>query len=205
MVGTILYVVNVERERRTGHSVLWFHVLGCLCGSAFIGGLLGCIGAILRAKAPQLVGSSSVLLITGAIATLYSFRESGLLKVPAPKLSRQVFSRWRLTLAPRKAAILYGLELGVGFTTYVTATTFYVVSLWALLVGSPLLGAFGMTAFGVGRALPLWLLSRRVTDTEERIQLSTALDRWKPVIHIVNGVALGFAGGCFIVAELSAP
>jgi cytochrome c biogenesis protein CcdA len=191
MVGTILYVVNVERKRGMVHPALWLHGLGCVCGSALIGALLGSLGLVMRAQ-ELLFTSLPVLLLTGVV---------GMLRIPAPKVSRQVFAKWRLTLAPRTAALLYGLELGFGFTTYVTATTFYVVSVWAILVGDPWLGALGMSAFGVGRALPLFLLSRRATDTEERIRLSAALDPWKPAIHLLNGMALSCAGGCFLVAS----
>ena len=203
MVGTILHVVNVDRQSGKGMRVLWLHLAGYLCGAACLGVLLGTLGGILRAGLSIQIQDFKVLLITGLIGLIYSLRESGLVEIPMPSASRQVFSKWRLTLSPGKVALLYGLELGVGLTTYVITATFYVVVVWAILAGDALLGAFTMTFYGLGRALPILWLGWYPTDTEERSRLSDALDRWKPLVHLLNGLALGFISPCLLVSGLS--
>src|ERR1700704_1964686 len=134
MVGTIIHVVNVDRIQGGKGMVLWVHVLSYLGGAAVLGGLLGALGVGVRAGMPLYVGRSTVLLITGIAGMLYGLRELELLHVPSPKVSRQVPAKWRLMLPPKPLAFLYGFELGIGVTTYVTATTFYVAVLWAILV-----------------------------------------------------------------------
>ena len=183
-------------------GLLWIHLCGYVCGAALIGGLLGAFGAILQSHLLLFLPGFRILLITGIVGMLYSLKELGLVNVPAPKISRQVPAKWRLTLPPKKAALCYGLELGIGFTTYVTATTFYVVILWVILVGNSFLGALSMAAFGLGRAIPIFLLGRRRCNTGERIKLSSMLQQWKPVVHLLNGLALGFCATWFLVAGL---
>lgn len=204
MVGTIIHVVNVDRKHGRKATVLWVHLLSYMGGSALLGGLLGGLGAGMRAEMPRYTQSPAVLLITGIVGMLYGLRELDLLHVPAPKVSRQVPSKWRLMLPPKQVALLYGLELGMGFTTYVTATTFYVAALWALLVGRPLLSALGMLAYGLGRAIPILWLGWQPTSSDERNKLVDALSPWTPMVHYVNGLALGFASAGLLLAGLLA-
>jgi len=203
MVGTILYVVNVDRENGRGRGVLWAHLLAYLVGSTLVGGLLGAVGALLTPQAATPTRTLAVLGATGVAALLYGLGELSLLRVPTPRVRRQVPSGLRLTMRRRKLmAVVYGFELGVGFTTYVTATTFYVVALWIVLAGSPLLGVLTMMGFGLGRAVPMLMLSRYRGDTAWRSRLIEGLEGWTPLVHLANGLILGFCGASFLVAGL---
>ena len=205
MVGTIIHVVNVERTREKKRTVLWIHLLSYLAGAAVLGGGLGALGGALRSLTAGAAQRSHVLVMTGVVGLLYGLREMGLLKVPAPKVMRQVPAKFRLKLPPKRVAFLYGFELGMGFTTYVTATTFYVVALWCLLVGSVGLGVLVMAAYGLGRAAPMWWLGWQPTSYEERSKIVDTLLPWKPMVHYANGLALGFVGASLLTAALLKP
>ena len=102
-------------------------------------------------------------------------------------------------------ALLYGVALGAGVATRIAATTFYVAALWTVLNGSAAHGALVMVTFGLGRALPpLWLVARG-SSVEEAFHLTDRAMAWQPVMHLANGLALGFAGSYLLVAGLMSP
>jgi cytochrome c biogenesis protein CcdA len=202
MVGTIIYVVNVDRDQGKSADVFWLHLGGYLVGAAVTGGLLGAVGGLLMLLTPVRLSGVHLLVVIGAVAVLYSLREAGLFRIPAPNTFRQVPAKWRLQLSARWLALAYGLELGAGLTTHAAVTTFYVAVCWVLLVGDPVVGAVGMTAYGLGRGLPIFLIGRARTTNDDRSRLFDVLVNWKPVVHFVNGLALGFIGACVLVAGL---
>jgi hypothetical protein len=82
---------------------------------------------------------------------------------------------WRRVLPLPLATFVYGVLLGLGFTTFV-----YAVALWALacisfVVASPATGALVGIAFGAGRALPICLLARSQTAA----QVAASSTRWR--------------------------
>ncbi len=88
-------------------------------------------------------------------------QRSGTCRRIAPQIRRQVPERWRWIMPLPLASILYGLLLGLGFTTFVLS-----FAVWAL-AGISVAGAdatFGVAvglAFGLGRALPVaWIAPR---------------------------------------------
>jgi sulfite exporter TauE/SafE len=147
--------------------------------------------------------NSAVLSVSGVVGLLYSVRELGLFQVPVLQSTWQVPEVWRRVLPSQVASLLYGLGLGVGVATRIPVGTFYVTVVWAVLASSPLLGALGMAAFGLGRALPLLWMAGLFNSNEEAFRLMSVLPRWQPAVHIVNGLALGFAGSCLLAAALA--
>lgn len=202
MVGTIICVVNADREKGRRADVLWLHLGGYVVGAAATGLIVGALGGLLRRQAPVELSSFTSLVAVGGAGLLYSLREMRLLKIPAPQTFRQVPARLRLQLPARLTALLYGLELGAGLSTHATVTTFYIAVMWILLVGDPALGALGMTAYGLGRALPIFLIGRRPTSLDDSSRMVNLLVSRKPLVHLVNGLALGFFGTCLLVAGL---
>jgi hypothetical protein len=76
----------------------------------------------------------------------------------APQIRRQVPERWRWTLPLPLACALYGVLLGLGFTTFVLAFAVWALAGISFAAGDPLLGIAVGVAFGAGRALPvLWM------------------------------------------------
>jgi sulfite exporter TauE/SafE len=194
MVGTILPIGYGERAQGRQPTSLWIHALGNVTGAVGLGLVLGEIGQ-LATRARDRPGMTLLALgVTGGVAFLYSLREFGFAALPIPQFKRQVPARWRLELRPRIAAWLYGLELGAGLMTFVVVSTFYVAALWSVFAASPWIGAATMGAFGFGRALPVVLIGLRLERVEQTAVLTQFLSHWEKVVHLVNGLALGFLG-----------
>ena len=123
--------------------------LGAFAGGTATFGALAVLGSFAGARGLVLV---PVFGVAAAIADV-----RGLPIVP--QIRRQVPEHWRRVLPLPVATLLYGVLLGLGFTTFV-----YAVALWALagiafFVASPQTGALVGLAFGAGRALPICVLA----------------------------------------------
>jgi hypothetical protein len=177
-------------------------VAGNLTGAAAFGALLGLAGGLAPwHDRPSMVVTIS-LLAAGAVALAYSLGELKLIPVAYPQLRRQVRSTWRFRLPPTVTALVYGLELGTGVTTFVSVGSFYVVALWVMLVGNAGLGAVLLAFFGLGRALPvIWfgLGQRAIEDTFAIVEPVT---RFGDLVHLLNGFVLGLMGAGLLVAGL---
>jgi hypothetical protein len=70
---------------------------------------------------------------------------------------RQTDPRWRRRLGPEWAALLWGVELGLGFTTVRVTAVYWAAVALVLLLGSPRLGALTMATYGLALgATLLW-------------------------------------------------
>lgn len=200
MVGTILPIGYGERKSGRRLGVLFFHLLGAVSGAASLGSLAGALGAGLYNVIGTTVTPSLVLSLTGIIAIPYALRELRIIPVPAPQFSRQVPHKWRLIFPPKVMAFCYGLGLGLGVATRIPVTTFYIPLLWTVLVGDPWLGALALGGFGVGRALPLVWILEKVSSVSDCRVFVRSLGGWEPMVRAINGLALGLAGSCLLIA-----
>ena len=189
MVETIAPVVY-GRKRDYLIGVIVHALAATLSGAAF-GALLGTIGMGLGAP-----WGEAGLWLVAAIGTVYIARE--LLGVPVPLFDRkkQVPDWWR-TFFPRWiAAALYGAGLGIGFLTFLGFGTYVVVSVTALVAGSPSVGALLGGLFGLARGSTS-LAAARTKDEEGAAQVvfrlgSLASSRGPRAIN-------GFAIACLTV------
>jgi hypothetical protein len=76
-----------------------------------------------------------------------------------PQIRRQVPESWRRVLPVPAAAALYGVLLGLGFTTFVLSFATYGLALACAALGDPAVGVAAGLAFGAGRALPVVALA----------------------------------------------
>jgi hypothetical protein len=121
---------------------------GALAGGLATFGLAAAAGHAVRALGVDLLVAAPVVAVAAALAEA---RGAAI----APQIRRQVPEHWRRTLPLPLAAGLYGVLLGLGFTTFVL--TYAVAALAAVIfaLGQPALGVVVGIAFGVGRALPI--------------------------------------------------
>jgi hypothetical protein len=121
----------------------------------------------------------------------------------APQIRRQVPERWRWTLPLPLACALYGILLGLGFTTFVLAFAVWALAGISFAAGDPLLGAVVGLAFGAGRALPvLWMApglragsgARRLDEMASEPRLWIGLRRLDALGLVLCALALGGAG-----------
>jgi cytochrome c biogenesis protein CcdA len=197
MVGTLLPIGHGERLQGRAPLVLWAHAAGTVIAATAVGALLTAAGTL--ASVPARVGAALVAVVAGT----YAAREAGLSRLRIPCMARQVRQqRYRRDTKPRLAAFVYGLGLGIGFATHVTVATLPVVAAWALLSPS-VAGVVAMATFGLGRALPLFFLGTKTgRDHETLAAVSDRLLVWRPVVHLLNGLALAFVAG-FLVTRPS--
>jgi hypothetical protein len=124
---------------------------------AVIGGILTFGGLAL---AGRLIGDQGSWLregLGGAIALAAAIADWRGVKI-APQIRRQVPERWRWTMPLPLACGLYGVLLGLGFTTFVLTFAVWALAGIAFTAASLPLGLLVGTAFGVGRALPIvWM------------------------------------------------
>ena len=74
-------------------------------------------------------------------------------------MRRQVPESWRRVLPVPLAAGLYGVLLGLGFTTFILTFAVWALAAVSVALGDPALGAVLGLAFGAGRALPVIALA----------------------------------------------
>jgi hypothetical protein len=104
------------------------------------------------------------------------------------------------------AAGLYGVLLGIGFTTFVLTFAVWALAAISLALGTPGLGLAIGLGFGVGRALPVVVLAPLTTrqlgiDVCDRIAMQPALLRG---LRVVDGLALLACASALSTATASA-
>jgi hypothetical protein len=150
------------RRRWLGNATAY--TLAGTLTSVLVGGGLAGLGALLL---PARVGLAGTLFAL-AVALLAIARESGLVAIPLPQIGRQTEGLWVKRFGDRAAAILWGLDLGLVFTTWLNFSGAWLLAAVAFLSGQPLFGAALFVAYWLGRALPVWvgpLLMKSARDT----------------------------------------
>lgn len=137
------------------------HVVGSALGGAVLGALLGLVGAPL---VDALDGWVLALLVglAGAVAVVFDAAGS---RLRLPRYGRQVNEDWMSRYRGWVYGGGYGLQLGAGLTTIVTAALVYVVFVMCLLSGSWWAGALLGGLFGLTRGLTV-LTARAVEDPD---------------------------------------
>jgi hypothetical protein len=126
--------------------------LGALIGGVLTFAGLALVGSMLGDRSSGLAGSAGATV--ALVGALLDWRG---VKI-APQIRRQVPERWRWVMPLPLAAGLYGLLLGLGFTTFVLSFAVWALAGICIAVGSPPLGIVVGLAFGFGRALPvIWM------------------------------------------------
>ena len=97
-------------------------------------------------------------MVAAAIAVAAAVGEARGLRI-VPQVRRQVPESWRRVLPVPLAAGLYGVLLGLGFTTFILTFAVWALAAVSVALGDPALGAVLGLAFGAGRALPVIALA----------------------------------------------
>jgi hypothetical protein len=151
MVETIGSALGDARRGATIFASSTF-ALGTLIGGAVTFGGLALAGELLGGHVSGLrEGLGAAIALSAAVADWRGVKI-------APQIRRQVPERWRWTMPLPLACGLYGILLGLGFTTFVLAFAVWALAGISFATGDPLLGVLIGVAFGAGRALPvLWM------------------------------------------------
>jgi sulfite exporter TauE/SafE len=129
------------------------YAAGSLLGGTAVGSALGALGAVALDDVRDAVTYG--VLAAAALVGL-ALDVTGRL----PTVHRQVDERWLTDYRGWVYGAGFGLQLGVGVVTIVTASTTYVAWIAAFLTGSLASGALVGATFGLARALPLLVTAR---------------------------------------------
>jgi hypothetical protein len=148
MVDTLAPDGYAGRLRTTAPACVTF-ALGALAGGVITFGGLALLGSVLGA------GSRPVAVVIALAAAIGEARGARII----PQVRRQVPESWRRTMPVPLAAGLYGVLLGLGFTTFILSFAVWALAAFSVALGDPALGALVGLGFGAGRALPVIALA----------------------------------------------
>ena len=118
------------------------------------------------------------------------------LPIPVPDRHQQVPLWWRSFYSQKVTALLYGFGLGIGYLTYLSFGTYFVVTIAAFASGDPLVGAALCAPFGLGRALSVLVANRKLGAEKpsgiDRID-NLASTRWPKVLNATTLLLVGVA------------
>src|SRR5689334_4272912 len=148
MVETLAPAGYAGRMRTTVVACTTFAV-GALVGGVITFGGLALVGSWLGAAAPA---------VAALIALAAAAGEARGARI-VPQVRRQVPESWRRVLPLPLAAGLYGVLLGLGFTTFILTFAVWALAGVSVALGDPALGLLVGLGFGVGRTLPVVILA----------------------------------------------
>jgi hypothetical protein len=148
MVETLAPQGYAGRMRATAAACATF-ALGALAGGAITFGGLALLGQALGASAP---------LVAAAVALAAAIGEARGTRI-VPQVRRQVPESWRRRMPVPLVAGLYGVLLGLGFTTFILTFAVWALAGVSVALGDPALGLATGLAFGAGRLLPVVVLA----------------------------------------------
>ncbi|MFN2537340.1 MAG: hypothetical protein ABR549_04205 [Mycobacteriales bacterium] len=155
MVSSINPFSEAARGHRYGVTCAWF-VLGALTG----GVLLGAGTAVLALALSPLPALGSAVAVGTLAADLQLVR--------LPVHPRQVEETWLRTFRPWVYGAGFGLQIGVGFATYIMTAATYLLVVLAALTGSPVVAIATGATFGLVRGLAVLLGSGARTPAQLR-------------------------------------
>jgi hypothetical protein len=185
-------------RRRVGTSCAAF-AAGALAGGVATFGLLAAAGHGVRAAgAGGLLTAAAGIAVAGALGEL---RGAAI----APQIRRQVPEHWRRTLPLPVAAGLYGLLLGIGFTTFVLTFAVWALAAVTFAVGRPGLGLVVGVAFGAGRALPVVAIAPLLHRPVGRRMCAALAERPRILrtMRLADAVALLLAAAALFAGQAS--
>jgi hypothetical protein len=125
---------------------------GALAGGVATFGGLALLGRSLGA------GGTAAIAVAAAVALAAAAGEARGARI-VPQVRRQVPESWRRVLPLPLAAGLYGILLGLGFTTFILTFAVWALAGVSIALGDPALGLLVGLGFGIGRTLPVVILA----------------------------------------------
>ena len=169
---------------------------GAVAGAVFTFGGISLVGAAIPGEAGWLSYT-----VAGAVAFLAAIAEARGKRI-APQIRRQLPEHWRRVMPMPLAAALYGILLGLGFTTFVLTFGVWALAGISLALGAPAAGLAIGLGFGVGRAIPIVAIApfasrplgrKAVTLMAERPELYRAIRFGDALALVAAAAALSFA------------
>jgi len=202
MISAINPLSERSRGNRFALTAGWF-VLGSVLGGLALGAGAGLLAVGFR----PLADHPAAALVTAALACLVALAaDRRVAGFQLPLHPRQVNELWLTQYRRWLYAAGFGVQIGLGFATYIMTAATYLVVVLAVLTGSPALAVAIGATFGLVRGLAV-LLSARCRSAQALRQLHLWLSRLEPgslrvavtaevlAAGVLGYAALGTAGG----------
>jgi hypothetical protein len=199
MVETIGLAGDGGRRLTTTAACATF-VPGAVAGGIATFGVLSVLGDLVHGAAGR-----TAYLVAAGVAIAAAVAEARGLRI-APQIRRQLPERWRWTMPLPVAAGLYGILLGLGFTTFVLSFGVWALGGISLALGDPQAGFVIGAAFGIGRALPVVVLAPAVDRRFARVCITAMAERpgLYRVLRLGDAVTLGLVAAVLATTTASA-
>lgn len=156
--------------------------------SALVGILLGWAGNLL---VPTTISAFGVWLALGVgVATMA--REIGWLTFRLPQVRRQTSDVWSKMFSGSVAAALWGFDLGLIFTTWLTFSGVWLLLVVTLLSQSAAFGAALFLTYWIGRMLTVWIAPFLLKDANHTLQLMDAIEGQRRLFQRTHAFGLAW-------------
>jgi hypothetical protein len=197
MVDTLAPHGYAGRLRVTAVACVAF-AAGALAGGVATFGGLAVLGRALGTGGGAAAAIAAAALLVAAAGDAAGRRI-------VPQVRRQVPEAWRRVLPVPLAAALYGVLLGLGFTTFVLSFAVYALAGACLALGEPVAGVAVGLAFAVGRIVPVVVLAP-LQETERGLELAGAMGDSPGVLRAIRATgAVALAAAALVLALGGAP
>jgi hypothetical protein len=191
MVETLGAAAHRGMRRTTVLACATFAV-GALTGGAVTFGALAALGD--AAKGVGGAAATTVAVVVAALAALGEMRGVRIV----PQIRRQVPEPWRRGLPLPLASTLYGVLLGLGFTTFVLTWAVWALAGISVALGDTTLGVAVGVAFGAGRALPVVAMAPTSWGGAGARLLATMAER-PASLRLARGADALFLAACAVL------
>ena len=195
-MGTLGPLVKEVETRRAWVVSAAALTLAGLVSSATMGAIVGGLGKVL---VPDSAGGWGLAIVI-TLALVAAAREFGWISVPLPQPKRQTSEWWGKLYGRRAASLLWGLDLGLTFTTWFTFSGPLVLAALAFVVGNLFVGTALFTMMWLGRALSVWLAPLLMRGATTAPQMLDSVSRQKHILQLEHGVALVVVAALLVVA-----
>jgi hypothetical protein len=198
MVDTLAPQGYAGRLRTTLVACVTF-AAGALAGGVATFGGLALLGRALGA------GGAAAIAVAAAIALAAAAGEARGARI-VPQVRRQVPESWRRVLPLPLAAGLYGILLGLGFTTFILSFAVWALAGVSVALGDPALGLLVGLGFGIGRTLPVVILAP-LAGTERGAEAHAAMAERPAILRtlrVADAVALAACAAALWAAPAQA-
>ena len=203
MVSAINPLAERSRGNRYWLTTIWF-IAGAVLGGAGLG-----LGGALLAFLLRPLGTLPALVLAAAGCLVALAADLRLAGFHLPLHPRQVNELWLMRYRRWLYAAGFGVQIGVGFATYIMTAATYLVVLLAGLTGSPSLALAAGLLFGLVRGMAV-LLSSRCRGATALQRLHARLSALEPaslrtvmLLELAAAILLGMAAGAIVGAVVA--
>jgi hypothetical protein len=166
--------------------------------SVLVGAGLGMGGALALPEGSWRFGAPILL----ALAAVMVARELGWISFRLPQPRRQTRDVWARFLDPTVTATLWGLDLGLFFTTQFTFSGMWLLALLPVLARDAGLGGALFLAYWLGRAVSVWVTPFLLESPAGTPRLLDELSGQHRLFQLVHVAGLGSVVA-FLIASLT--